>query len=103
MRSAKRRSSNLRMRPALTPRSGRHAQLQTYMAEIPSLLQYNELLVVPDGLQARIGALTANQEGFNVWRTIDGEGVHPRRRLSWKSSFVVFLKNTHVNRNVVPR
>ena len=53
-----------------------YAQLQTYKAEIPSLLHYNAALVVSDGLQARIGSLTANQEWFKVWRTstaIDGE------------------------------
>jgi type I restriction enzyme R subunit len=55
-----------------------YAQLQTYKAEIPSLLHYNELLVVSDGLQARIGSLTANQEWFKVWRTIDGEGDAPK-------------------------
>ena len=51
-----------------------YAQLQTYKAEIPSLLNYNAALVVSDGLQARIGSLTANQEWFKVWRTIDGQG-----------------------------
>ena len=45
--------------------------------QIPSLFHYNELLVVSDGLQARIGSLTANQEWFKVWRTIDGEGDAP--------------------------
>ncbi|MGH6628087.1 MAG: type I restriction endonuclease subunit R [Burkholderiaceae bacterium] len=51
-----------------------YAHLQTYKAEIPSLLHYNAALVLSDGLQARIGSLTANQEWFKVWRTIDGEG-----------------------------
>ncbi|SFN54019.1 type I restriction endonuclease subunit R [Dokdonella immobilis] len=51
-----------------------YAQLQTYKAEIPSLLNYNAALIVSDGLQARIGSLTANQEWFKVWRTIDGQG-----------------------------
>ena len=58
-----------------------YAQLQTYKAEIPSLLHYNALLVVSDGLQARIGSLTANQEWFKVWRTIDGEGEAPKTAL----------------------
>ena len=58
-----------------------YAQLQTYKSEIPSLLQYNELLIVSDGLQARIGSLTANQEWFKVWRSIDGEGEAPRTAL----------------------
>ncbi|MBL8414907.1 MAG: type I restriction endonuclease subunit R [Propionivibrio sp.] len=51
-----------------------YAQLQTYKAEIASLLHYNAALVVSDGVQARIGSLTASQEWFKVWRTIDGEG-----------------------------
>jgi type I restriction enzyme R subunit len=50
-----------------------YSQLQTYKAEIASLLHYNAALVVSDGLQARIGSVTANQEWFKVWRTIDGE------------------------------
>lgn len=48
-------------------------QLQTYKAEIPSLLAYNEILVVSDGVDARIGTLTAGKEWFKPWRTISGE------------------------------
>lgn len=48
-------------------------QIQTYKQEIPSLMHYNELTVISDGLEARIGSLTANQEWFKVWRTIEGE------------------------------
>ena len=58
-----------------------YAQLQTYKAEISSLLHYNAALVVSDGLQARIGSVTANQEWFKVWRTIDGEGDAPKTAL----------------------
>jgi type I restriction enzyme R subunit len=57
------------------------SQLQTYKAEIPCLMNYNEILVVSDGLQARIGSLTANQEWFKVWRTIDGDGDAPKSAL----------------------
>jgi len=56
-------------------------QLRTYKAEIASLLHYNAALVVSDGLEARIGSLTANQEWFKVWRTIDGEGDAPKTAL----------------------
>jgi len=55
-----------------------YKQLQTYRAQIPSLMHYNELLVVSDGVQARVGSLTASQEWFKVWRTIDGEGDAPK-------------------------
>jgi type I restriction enzyme R subunit len=58
-----------------------YAQLQTYKAEIPALLHYNAALVVSDGVQARMGSVTANQEWFKVWRTIDGEGDAPKTAL----------------------
>ncbi|MEZ5444105.1 MAG: type I restriction endonuclease subunit R [Lysobacterales bacterium] len=58
-----------------------YAQLQTYKAQIPSLLHYNAALVVSDGLQARMGSVTANQEWFKVWRTIDGDGDAPSTAL----------------------
>ncbi len=58
-----------------------YAQLQTYKAEVASLLHYNAALVVSDGLQARMGSVTANQEWFKVWRTIDGEGDAPKTAL----------------------
>ena len=61
---------------------GAYAQLQTYKALIPSLLQYSAVLVVSDGLQARIGSLTANQEWFKVWRTIEGERDAPKTMLA---------------------
>jgi type I restriction enzyme R subunit len=56
-------------------------QLQTYKAEIPTLLRYNAALVVSDGLQARMGSLTANEEWFKVWRTINGEDDAPKGSL----------------------
>lgn len=48
-------------------------QLQTYKNQISSLFVYNEALVISDGIQARIGTLTANKEWFMPWRTIEGE------------------------------
>jgi len=50
-----------------------HNQLQTYKAEIPSLFDFNEILVISDGIEARVGSLTANREWFLPWRTIEGE------------------------------
>ena len=58
-----------------------YAQIQTYKSEIPSLLHYNAVAVLSDGLQARIGSLTATQEWFKVWRTVDGEGDAPKSAL----------------------
>jgi type I restriction enzyme R subunit len=89
-------------------------QLQTYKQQIGSLFNYNELLVVSDGTNARIGSLTASQEWFKVWRTVDGEGdapktaleldvlvrgvFEPRRFLDLLQHFIVFEEDTDSDR-----
>jgi type I restriction enzyme R subunit len=50
-------------------------QLQTYKMQIPSLFSFNEAMVISDGVQARIGTLTADREWFMPWRTIEGEDL----------------------------
>jgi type I restriction enzyme, R subunit len=57
---------------------GAFNQLQTYKDQIPSLFRTNAALITSDGLQARIGSLTANLERFMPWRTIDGSKVEPK-------------------------
>ena len=52
-------------------------QLQTYKAQIPSLFATNEVLIISDGIQAKIGSLTAEKERFMPWRTIEGEALAP--------------------------
>ncbi|OYU46965.1 MAG: DEAD/DEAH box helicase [Rhizobiales bacterium PAR1] len=76
--------------------AGAHNQLQTYKSQIPSLFRTNAVLVTSDGITARVGSLTADQERFMPWRTMDGkviaakglpelsvliDGVFDRRRL----------------------
>jgi type I restriction enzyme R subunit len=81
-------------------------QFQTYKTEIASLFATNALLVVSDGVEARVGTLTAGREWFKPWRTIAGErladshmpelqvvieGVFaPRRFLDLLRDFIVF-------------
>lgn len=48
-------------------------QIQTYKHQISNLFRFNELCVITDGLDARIGTLTAQLERFMSWKTIDGE------------------------------
>ena len=50
-------------------------QLQTYKAELQTLFSMNGALVVSDGIQTRIGTLTAGREWFKPWRTVSGEGL----------------------------
>ena len=81
-------------------------QLQTYKVELPALFAMNAVLMVSDGVEARIGTLTAGREWFKPWRTISGEtladvclpqlqvlleGVcKPGRFLSLVRDFIVF-------------
>ncbi len=55
-----------------------YQQLQTYKEEIPDLFMFNEALVVSDGLNARVGSLTANKERFLPWRTLEHEHDRPQ-------------------------
>ena len=48
-------------------------QLQTYKADLPGLFSMNAVMMVSDGLEARLGTLTAGREWFKPWRTIGGE------------------------------
>ena len=81
-------------------------QLQTYKGELPSLFAMNELLLISDGTEARVGTLTAGKEWFKPWRTTTGgaeaaatlpqlqvmlEGVCSRDRLlAMLRDFIVF-------------
>ena len=66
----------------------------------------NELLIVSDGLEARVGALSAGREWFKPWRTVTGEALadphmtdlqvllegicQPERFLALLRDFIVF-------------
>lgn len=52
-------------------------QIQTYKEQIPDVFQYNEVLVISDGTEARMGSLSADAERFMQWRTIDGLNLDP--------------------------
>jgi len=48
-------------------------QFQTYKVQIPSLFNFNEMLVVSDGFDAKAGTITSDWERFLPWKTIDGK------------------------------
>jgi type I restriction enzyme R subunit len=52
-------------------------QLQTYKMSIPSLFTYNSFMVTSDGINARAGTLTSDEDRFMAWRTIEGDDVAP--------------------------
>ena len=52
-------------------------QIETYKEQIPDVFQYNEILVISDGTEAKMGSLTSDVERFMAWRTIDGLSLDP--------------------------
>ena len=57
---------------------GAFRQLQAYKKQIASLFRTNGLLIISDGLKARVGSLTSDSERFMPWRTVDGGDVAPK-------------------------
>lgn len=66
-------------------------QIQTYKSDIPSLFNYNAFCVITDGINAKAGTITANEERFMNWRTIDGENIEslavPQYEVLFKGMF----------------
>lgn len=57
-------------------------QIQTYKEQIPDVFYYNEVLVISDGSEARLGSLSSNAERFMQWRTIDGVTLDPLKQFN---------------------
>jgi len=55
-----------------------YQQIQTYRAAIPALFTYNEFCVISDGLEAKLGSLTASYSRFSAWKTADGLSEAPK-------------------------
>jgi len=63
-------------------------QLQTYKEDIADLFVFNEVLAISDYTLARMGSLSADQERFNVWRTIDGVNLDPLGNLQQMETLI---------------
>ena len=50
-------------------------QIQTYKNDIPTLFNYNAFCILSDGINAKAGTITSNQERFMNWRSIDGVNI----------------------------
>ena len=84
-------------------------QIQTYKKQISGLFRFNELCIISDGLDARVGTITAPFERFTAWKTVDGEQLDgivpelevmvqgmltPERLLDVVRNFVVFERDS---------
>jgi len=54
-----------------------YRQIQTYKTTIPSLFDYNEIIVLSDGLDTRAGSLSAEFDRFMAWKSLDGKTNTP--------------------------
>jgi type I restriction enzyme R subunit len=45
-----------------------YGDLQEYKAEVPALFGFNELLVISDGVETRLGSLTSDPDRFAPWK-----------------------------------
>lgn len=52
-------------------------QVQTYKHQTPSIFHHNAVIVISDGVEARIGTISSDRERFMPWRTIAGETIAP--------------------------
>ena len=52
-----------------------YKQIKNYQQSIPSLFSYNAFNVISDMSETRAGTITAKQERYMEWKTVDGENV----------------------------
>lgn len=55
-----------------TDASDAYLQLKTYQKEIPSLFNYNAFCVMSDLATSKAGTITAGEDRFMEWKTVDG-------------------------------
>lgn len=50
-------------------------QIQTYKQDIPALFTFNELSIISDGSEAKVGSITSDMDRFMRWRSINGDKI----------------------------
>jgi type I restriction enzyme R subunit len=60
-------------KPGVNVREGFDKNLKDYKQTIPQLFHYNALLLVSNGVQSKIGSLTAEWEHFGDWKKATSE------------------------------
>jgi len=88
-----------------------YRQIKNYQQMISNLFVYNAFNVISDGLHAKAGTITSNEDRYMTWRTIDGDIIAPntepqletlikgmfdrRRFLDLIKQFILFQKEDH--------
>ena len=53
--------------------SAAYRQIQNYMKEIPEFFVYNAFCIISDLSETRVGTITAGEDRFMEWKTVDGQ------------------------------
>ena len=56
-----------------TDASAAYRQLRNYMRDVPVLFAYNAFCIMSDLAMSRVGSLTAGEDRYMEWKTIDGD------------------------------
>ena len=90
-----------------TDASEAYRQIQNYMKEIPSFFVYNAYCVLSDMSETRVGTITAGEDRFMEWKTVDGQVestaqvdfqtpfrgmLEPRRLLDLLENFICYSR-----------
>lgn len=65
-------------KPGVSARAAFDENLTHYKREVPQLFWYNALLIASNGVESRVGSITADWERFSEWKRIESED-EPRR------------------------
>jgi type I restriction enzyme R subunit len=71
-------------------------QIQTYKKDIPSLFNYNAFCILSDGINAKAGTITSNEERYMNWRSIDGKVVEPLSNPQYEVMFGGMLQKNRL-------
>lgn len=71
-------------------------QIQTYKKDIPTLFNYNAFCILSDGINAKAGTITSNEERFMNWRTVDGVDIEPLSKPQYEVLFTGMLAKERV-------
>ncbi len=71
-------------------------QIQTYKKDIPTLFNYNAFCILSDGINAKAGTITSNEERFMNWRTVDGIDIEPLSKPQYEVLFTGMLAKERV-------
>lgn len=89
--------------------SSAYRQMRNYQLDIPELFVYNAFNIISDHTHSKVGTITANEEWYKEWKTVDGsyedtrfaaydvlfKGMLDKKRLlDIIKNFIVFENNT---------